>query len=138
MFSQLKPIDNCLISHATCLFGRTLQEGFDIGHGSHWPVTSNWVWESNPGPTKIKPCMARGLNPGPTKYRDHGHREKYMIVIVRSQKIRDREKYMIAIVGLQKMRESNRGIAKKMEKYKPPHGTQSQDPRGMHPPNDGQ
>ena len=39
----------------------------DIGHGYYGPETGDWVWESNPGPTKRSCYKAREFNPGPTK-----------------------------------------------------------------------
>ena len=54
--------------------------------------------------------MVRGSNPGPTKYRDHGHRENYVIAIMRSRKIRDRENYVIAIVRSRKIRDRKRYV----------------------------
>ena len=59
----------------------------DIGHGFNWPETGNWAWESNPGPIKLKSGIVQGLNPGPTKFRDHMDHKKQVDLIAGSQEI---------------------------------------------------
>ncbi len=39
----------------------------DIGHGYYGPEAGDWVWESNPGPTKRSSYKVKELKPGPIK-----------------------------------------------------------------------